>query len=65
MTGADYFAPTAGPVTAAMVNAVHAGGLKFGVWTVDAAQDMQRYAGWGVDAITTNRPDELKRVLGK
>jgi len=47
------------------VNAVHVGGLKFGVWTVDAAQDMQRYAGWGVDAITTNRPDELKRVLGK
>jgi glycerophosphoryl diester phosphodiesterase len=64
-TGADFFAPTAGPVTAAMVNAVHAGGLLFAVWTVDAPQDMQRYAGWGIDAITTNRPDELKRVLGR
>lgn len=64
-TGADYFMPTASAVNAAMVNAVHAGGLKIGVWTVDASQDMQRYASWGVDAITTNRPDELKRVLGK
>ena len=64
-TGADYFMPTAGPVNAAMINAVHAGGLKMGVWTVDAPQDMQRYASWGVDAITTNRPDELKRVVGK
>ena len=64
-TGADYFMPTSGLVNAEMVNAVHAGGLKMGVWTVDAPQDMQRYASWGVDAITTNRPDELKRVLGK
>jgi glycerophosphoryl diester phosphodiesterase len=64
-TGADYFMPTSGLVNAEMINAVHAGGLKMGVWTVDAPQDMQRYASWGVDAITTNRPDELKRVLGK
>ena len=64
-TSADYFMPTAGPVNLAVVNAIHAGGLKMGVWTVDAPQDMLRYATWGVDAITTNRPDELKRVLGK
>jgi glycerophosphoryl diester phosphodiesterase len=64
-TGADYFAPTAAPVTAALVNAAHARGLKIGVWTVNAAPDMQRYAEWGVDAITTDRPDELKRVLGR
>jgi len=64
-TGADYFMPTAGPVNLAVVNAIHVGGLKIGVWTVDAPQDMLRYATWGVDAITTNRPDELKRVLGK
>lgn len=64
-TGADYFMPTYAPVTEALVNAVHARGLKIGVWTVDNASDMTRLAGWGVDAITTNRPDELKRVLGK
>jgi glycerophosphoryl diester phosphodiesterase len=64
-TGADYFMPTAGPVSQAVIQAVHARGLKIGIWTVDAPQDMLRYASWGVDAITTNRPDELKKVLGK
>lgn len=64
-TGADYFMPTYAPVTEALVQAVHARGLKIGVWTVDNPSDMTRLAGWGVDAITTNRPDELKRVLGK
>ncbi len=64
-TGADYFMPTSGPVTEALVKAVHARGLKIGVWTVNAPQDMRRYAGYGVDAITSDRPDELKSVLGR
>jgi len=64
-TGADYFMPTAGPVTEAVVQAVHARGLGIGVWTVDTPQDMRRLADWGVDAITTNRPGEFKRVLGR
>jgi len=64
-TGADYFMPTAGSATEAIIEAVHARGLKIGVWTVDAPQDMRRLAGWRVDAITTNSPDELKRALGR
>jgi len=64
-TGADYFMPTASPVNQAIVEAAHARGIKMGVWTVDTSSDMKRYAGYGVDAITTNRPDELKRVLGR
>jgi glycerophosphoryl diester phosphodiesterase len=64
-TGAEYFMPTASPVTQAIVDAAHARGIKMGVWTVDAPSDMKRYAGFGIDAITTNRPDELKKVLGK
>lgn len=64
-TGANYFMPTYAPVTEALVNAVHARGLKIGVWTVNSASDMARLAGWSVDAITTDRPDELRRVLGK
>jgi glycerophosphoryl diester phosphodiesterase len=64
-TGADYFMPTASPVNQAIVEAAHARGIKMGVWTVDTSADMKRYAGYGVDAITTNRPDELKRVLGR
>jgi glycerophosphoryl diester phosphodiesterase len=64
-TGADYFMPTAGALTEAMVKALHARGTKVGVWTVNAPQDMRRLADWGVDAITSDKPDELKRVLGR
>ncbi|MBI5031134.1 MAG: hypothetical protein HZB51_11445 [Chloroflexi bacterium] len=64
-TGAAYFMPTAGPVTQAIVNAAHARGIKMGVWTVDAESDMKRYSGYGIDALTTNRPDLLQRVLEK
>ena len=64
-TGADYFMPTSGSVTEALVKATHAKGLKMGVWTVDATAEMKRLAGWGVDGITSNKPDELKRMLGK
>jgi glycerophosphoryl diester phosphodiesterase len=64
-TGADYFMPTAGSISEALVKATHAKGLKIGVWTVDATSDMRRLAGFGVDAITSNRPDELKRTIGK
>jgi len=64
-TGADYFMPTAGVLNETMVRAIHGRGAKIGVWTVNAASDMQRLAGWGVDAITSDRPDELKRALGR
>jgi glycerophosphoryl diester phosphodiesterase len=36
-----------------------------GVWTVDTQAEMKRYAGFGIDAITTNRPDDLKKALGR
>ncbi len=64
-TGADYFMPAASSVSEALVKAVHAQGLEIGTWTVNATGDMRRLAGWGVDAITSDRPDELKRTLGK
>ena len=64
-TGADYFMPTSGSVTEALVKATHAKGLKMGTWTVDSTSEMKRLAGWGVDGITSNKPDELKQTLGK
>lgn len=33
------------------------------VWTVDEKADMKRFIDWGVDAIITNRPDDLRLVL--
>ncbi|MCP4643301.1 MAG: hypothetical protein GY851_22830 [bacterium] len=35
----------------------HAAGKTMAAWTVDATPEMRRLAGWGVDAIITNRPD--------
>ena len=64
-TSADYFLPTSGSVNEALVKATHAKGLKLGTWTVDTTSEMERLAGWGVDAITSNKPDELKRALDK
>jgi len=64
-TGADYYLPAAGGVTETLIKAAHARGLKIGTWTVDAPADMERLAGQGIDAITTNKPDELKRVLAR
>jgi glycerophosphoryl diester phosphodiesterase len=64
-TGADYFMPASGSVTEALVQATHAKGLKLGTWTVDATAEMKRLAGWGVDGITSNRPDELRMALGR
>ena len=64
-TGAEYFLPAYAPVNQAVVNAAHARGIKVGVWTVDTAADMTRFVGLGVDAITTNRPDDLMKVLGR
>lgn len=64
-TGADYIMPSSAGVSDLLVNAVHARGLMIGVWTVNSPGEMRRMAEWGVDAITTNDPIELKKVLGK
>ena len=64
-TNAEYFMPALAAVTEPLVKATHARGLRMGVWTVDAASDMRRLAGFSVDALTSNKPDELKRTLGR
>jgi glycerophosphoryl diester phosphodiesterase len=39
--------------------------LGVGVWTVDDTINMRKFAGMGVDFITTNRPDLLNKVLDR
>lgn len=50
-------------VDAAFVAAAHAAGVAVHVWTVDDADDMRRLLGFGVDAIITDRPSVLSKVL--
>lgn len=43
----------------------HARGVRVHVWTVDDAADMGSLLRLGVDGIVTDRPDVLKRVMGR
>jgi glycerophosphoryl diester phosphodiesterase len=47
-------------VTAEFVRAAHSAGLQIVVWTVDRPQIAQRLVSWGVQGITTNRPELLR-----
>jgi glycerophosphoryl diester phosphodiesterase len=42
---------------------VHAAGLKVSTWTVDEPEDMARVVEAGVDAVVSNRVEELVRFL--
>ena len=40
-------------------------GLLVVPWTVNEPADMEKFLGWGVDGIITDRPDRLRDVLAK
>lgn len=52
-------------LTPNLVQEAHARKLAVGVWTVDTEAEMQKFIAMGVDGITSNRPDILKRTLGR
>jgi glycerophosphoryl diester phosphodiesterase len=52
-------------MTRDLVTAFQARGISVTVWTIDEEQHMRTLLEWGVDGITTNRPDVLLRVLGR
>jgi len=41
----------------------HRAGLGVQVWTIDDESDARRLLGWGVDALITDRPDVMVRVV--
>lgn len=44
-------------VTPTMPAKAHQHGFKFGVWTVNTPEELQRFAALGVDSLTSDRPD--------
>jgi glycerophosphoryl diester phosphodiesterase len=48
-----------------IVQKAHERGLTVAVWTVDEHEDLKRMIGLGIDAIITDYPDRLNRLLGK
>lgn len=59
--GADIAGPSVAILRAhpRYVERVHAGGHPLFVWTVDTPQDIDLVLGLGVDAVITNRPEEI------
>lgn len=47
----------------AIVNAAHAAGLKLNVWTVNEHDDIRRVIKAGVDAVMSDFPDRVRRIL--
>lgn len=47
------------------VKEAHDLGMSVNVWTVDKSEMMEKAIGWGVDAITTNEPLRLRKLLGE
>ena len=60
---AEYWNPMFPLVTPEGVAAVHAAGLQVSTWTVDDTADMARMVEAGVDAIVSNRVEELVAFL--
>jgi len=60
---ADGLHPEAPMVDEAYMAAARRQGMPVRVWTVNDEDEMRRFAGLGVDAIITDVPDLLKRVL--
>jgi len=58
----EFFNPPFELVDDAVVAAMHERGLKVSTWTVDDAREMRRVIDSGVDAVITNRIDELVRL---
>lgn len=57
--------PNLKDVTPQQVQRVHRLKRRLHVWTVDAAEDMRRLFGWGVDAIFTDDPQLAVQVRGE
>ena len=62
---ADYVIVHESLVTQKLIQFVHSAGRKIFVWTVNDKPSMLRLAGWGVDAIISDKPQLLGKTLGR
>lgn len=63
--GVDILSVDKGVLTLQLAQEAHKKNIAVEVWTVDRDDEMQKFVEMGVDGIITNRPDLLKRVLGR
>lgn len=53
--------PNRAYVTADLIRDAHAGGLAVQAWTVNDAQEIARFAGWGIDGIMSDFPERIPK----
>ena len=63
--GVGFLCPHYGLATPQMIAQAHSLGMRVNAWTVNEEADMRNLIGAGCDAITSDRPDLLNRVLGR
>lgn len=63
--GARALHPMAAAVLPEEIEQAHAAGIAVHVWTVDDPQLVRRLAGWGVDAVITNQPEQALAALAE
>ncbi|MEJ2097111.1 MAG: glycerophosphodiester phosphodiesterase family protein [Deltaproteobacteria bacterium] len=63
--GGTFWAPKYTQVTPALIHEAHALGLAIAVWTPDEIKQFRQLIGMGVDAVITNRPDRLVKLIHK
>ena len=61
--GIDFLDWAHSGVTQATVDLVHANGMELHVWTVNDASRMQQLIDFGVDGVTTDRPETLQQLV--
>ena len=60
MDGVDLFE---GQATPEYIDALHAAGLSFNVWTVDRPERARTLIEWDVDSITSNRAYAIQQEV--
>ncbi len=63
--GGKSWGPEYRDLSATLVAAAHALGLKVRPWTVNDPADMRRLLDWGVDGLITDRPDLARVVMAE
>lgn len=53
--------PNRAYVTADLIRDAHAGGLAVQAWTVNDAQEIARFAAWGIDGIMSDYPERIPK----
>ena len=59
----DVLSPSWGHVTKAMVDSVHALGMRIIPWTVNESADLLRLSALGVDGLITDYPSRAMAIL--